>query len=149
MVKVPFMMSSQSSGQSNTATILCISPTSWGYLVHINSYFNKVSLNFEIISWKVLFTMIIEVSVYSARFLPSQSSLPEMWKLWCHNCLNCYNREQEAYLMYYSWIWHFLSLNMSRISSGCTDVHIHPLHASISPPKEKILYETLVCLSEL
>ena len=41
------MMSSPGSGQSNTATILCISPTSWGYLVHINSYFN----NFHYALW--------------------------------------------------------------------------------------------------
>ena len=44
-------------------------------------------------------------------------------KLRCHNCLNSYN----TYLMYHSWIWCVLSLNMSRISlksSGCTDMRM-------------------------
>ena len=46
-------------------------------------------------------------------------------------------------LIYYSWMWCFLSLNMPNLkSSRCTDPRIHPLHASKfpSPQNETIAH---------
>ena len=63
---------------------------------------------------------------FSLEFPPSarESSPPppEIWKLWCHNCLKSYNRVYKTITKYsiiigLNWIWRFMSLNMSRVST--------------------------------